>query len=163
MTVIACNVSESHSGNNGSLCVEPWHGVPQFVILWKMQPNAAKFTEIHEYQAFATVDRKPLKIPHNLENGSIILYPSPLFTPSRGSRFKCPIWLFRIISARQPRSLARRVSQAMAGALVKRRNAASGLGWLALRESTASGAAALRSWQIQPVFTAERALLRRLL
>jgi len=51
----------------------------------------------------------------------------------------------------------------MAGALVKRRNAASGLGWRALRESTASGAAALRSWQIQPVFTAERALLRRLL
>ena len=51
----------------------------------------------------------------------------------------------------------------MVGALVKRRNAARGLGWRALREPPEYAAAALRPLQIQPVFPAERALLRRIL
>ena len=43
--------------------------------------------EFHKFQILARVDRKPLKIPHNLENGPIILYPSPLLTPRfRGQR-----------------------------------------------------------------------------
>jgi hypothetical protein len=44
-----------------------------------------KITNLHEYQVVralvAACERKPLKIPHNLENGLIIRYPSPLDLP----------------------------------------------------------------------------------
>jgi len=41
-----------------------------------VQQEPADFTDFHEYQLLADGERKPLKIPHNLENGPIILYPS---------------------------------------------------------------------------------------
>ena len=55
-------------------------GFPNSSCSGKTRPNAAKSTKIHQYQTFVAGDRKPLKIPHNVENGSLILYPSPLIS-----------------------------------------------------------------------------------
>ena len=71
--------------------------------------------------------------------------------------------LFLLYSACQTRSLARRVLQAMALVLVKRRNAARGLVWRALREPSESTVTALRPLPIFPIWAAGRALLRRIL
>ena len=49
-----------------------------------LQQEPLNCLDFHRFQILAKAGLLPLKIPHNLENGLIILYPSPLHPPRPG-------------------------------------------------------------------------------